>query len=303
MSSQQIFNDAWNECLKSAPPARFAKGIKTIPYAALTAAIEARDEKFIREFVRSFYSGNVYVFTNAFDPKDLETLKRAAFEWGKSKPSEEPQIVARVGDYRSRRDWHAEDHGFGYSSTYDMFHFFRWNDDPIGIFKLFDPKYRVLRIVNGVDPEAVRDNGPDDDIIDRAEISHYPRGVGGIAFHEDPIAATRFAFTVNLNRFGLDYHAGGFGVGIGDGGVLPVDPTIEVGSLTGFLPSVCHGVEIIDPGLAPTWDAIEGRWYGAITMINPHKKKGRRVTTPIEGYPTLRQQVEAAKEKRNASVA
>jgi hypothetical protein len=299
-AAAKIFTEAWQSAQKASEPARFAIGVRTLPYAELLAAIANEDTKFIFEFVRSFHSGEIYIFTNAFDPADLAKLKNDAFAWGKAQKSQEAQILEKIPDYWSRRDWHAEDHGPGYSSTFDMYHFFRWNDDPIGVFKLFDPKYGVLRIISGYSPDDIRDNGPDDGIVDRAELSHYPPGVGGIAFHSDPIAASRFFFTVNLNRFGVDYHAGGFAVGTGDGKTLAIDPMLEVGSLTGFLPSVCHGVEIIDPNLPPTRDGMAGRWYGAISMVNSHKVKNRQYTRPVEGYPTLREQIKIAKVKSDA---
>jgi hypothetical protein len=299
MTAAELFTEAWNNAQSKTAPARFATGVNTIPYADLTTAIERQDRQFIHDFVRSFYSGEIYIFTNAFDPADLVKLKNDAYAWGKVQQSREPKIVEKVPDYRSRRDWHAEDNGPGYSSTYDMYHFFRWNDDPIGAFALFDPKYRILRTISGFAPDDIRENAPQDGTVDRAELSHYPPGVGGIGFHGDPIEASRFFFTLNLNRFGVDYKAGGFAVGTGDGRTLAIDPLLDVGSLTGFLPTVCHGVEIIDPHLPATWDEMAGRWYGAVSMIRTHAVKNRDFTRPVEGYPTLREQIKNAKARSN----
>lgn len=303
MTAAKLFADAWNAAASLGAPALFATGIAKIPYKELTDAIEREDAKFISEFVHSFYTGTIYIFTEAFNPADVVKLKDDAFAWGQKQESNEPRIVSRVPDYRSRRDWHSEDRGFGYSSVYDMMHFFRWNDDPIQAFKLFEPKYRVLRTISGYGADEIKNNLPDDGIIDRAEISHYPPGIGGIAFHSDPIQATRFLFTLNLNRFGVDYHVGGFAVGTKDGKILRIDPEIEVGSLTGFLPTVCHGVEVIDPHLPPTRDSIAGRWYGAISMVTTHTVKDRSYTRPVAGYPTLRKQIEQAMSERENHVS
>jgi hypothetical protein len=299
MTAAEIFNEAWNKAQSASAPARFAAGVVKLPYAELVTAVEKLDRHFIFEFVRSFHAGEIYIFTNAFDPAALTRLIDDAYAWGKTQQSREPKVVEKVPDYRSRRDWHAEDHGPGYSSTYDMYHFFRWNDDPIGVFKLFDPKYEIVRMISGHAPNAVRDNVPEDGVVDRAELSHYPPGVGGIAFHGDPIENSRFFFTLNLNRFGVDYHAGGFAVGTGNGKTLAIDPLLDVGSLTGFLPTVCHGVEIIDPNLTTDWNEMAGRWYGAVSMITTHTVKNRDFTRPVEGYPTLREQIRNAKEKQN----
>ena len=291
MTASRFFSEAWESAQRHSDPALFASGVQKLPYADLVNAIDKLDRNFISEFVHSFHGGEVYIFTNAFNPKALTDFKSRAIEWGKKQESREPRIVEKVEDYRSRRDWHSEDHGPGYSSTYDMMHFFRWNDDPIGGYELFDSQYRIQRIISGYEIDSMDSNSPDNDVIDRVEVSHYPTGVGGIAWHSDPIQATRFALTVNLNRFGLDYEVGGFAVGTGDGNVLPIDPMIEAGSLVGFLPSVCHGVEIIDPHLSADWSAQSGRWYVAISMITTHRSNDRNFTRPVEGYPTLRQQI------------
>ncbi|WP_458756649.1 hypothetical protein ACSVBT_12780 [Afipia sp. TerB] len=295
-----LFNEAWEEAIEFRAPARFGTGVVKIPYSELTSAIERCDRKFIFDFVKSFHSGEIYVFTDAFDPAELTKFKEAAFAWSQTQESQEPRVLDGVSDYRSRRDWHAEDHGAGYSSTYDMMHFFRWNDDPIGAYKLFDPKYRILKTISGMQPDALINNIPSDGIVERAEISHYPPGVGGIAFHSDPIAATRFQFTLNLNQFGVDYHKGGFAIGTGDGKTIHVEPLLEVGSLTGFLPTVCHGVEIIDPDKPVDW-GMPGRWYAAINIVTSHAVKNRSFTTPTEGYPTLREQIAMSKASVNAA--
>src|ERR1041384_4427630 len=123
MTVAQLFSDAWNEAEKTCEPARFATGVRKVPYAELIAAIEKEDRRFIHQFVRSFHGGEVYIFTNAFDPSTLLKLKNDAYTWGRTQKSQEPKIIGKIPDYRSRRDWHAEDHGPGYSSTYDMYHF------------------------------------------------------------------------------------------------------------------------------------------------------------------------------------
>lgn len=294
-SAKQLFTTAWKNATQQSVPPTIATGFLKIPYADLVSAIEKEDAQFISEFVRSFYSGVVYIFTDAFDPKDLAKLKNAAFAWAKNQPSGEHKIIEKLPDYRSRRDWHMEEQGEGYSSTYDMMHYFRWNDDPIGAYKLFEPKYRILRAISGYDPEDIKFNSPADGVVDRVEVSHYPTGVGGIAFHTDPLEVTRFAFTCNLSRFGKDYKRGGFAVGTGNGKVMAIDPMLDVGSLTGFMPTICHGVEIIDPHLPASWDSIAGRWYGAISMVTTHMIKNRNFTRPVAGYPTLREQIASAK--------
>ena len=72
--------------------------------------------------------------------------------------------------------------------------------------------------------------------------------------------------------------------------------------MVGFLPKICHGVEIIDPhgSTDPSLpESIAGRWYAALVMINTEKTKDREVTTPDLAYPTLREQINVFKHKKN----
>jgi hypothetical protein len=250
--------------------------------------------------VKSAYAGHVYVFLNAYSPSVLRELKDAAHKWSSKQTSQEPPLVNGVSNYRSRREWHAEEKGFGYSSTYDMLHFYRWNADPIGVFSLLGPQYELARLISGFAPDDVKKNLPSDGIVDRVEISHYPTGIGGIAFHSDPLMAQKFQLTVTLNELGKDFTRGGFAVGTRDGSIIQVEPQAPYGSMCGFLPSVCHGVEIIDPDLAVDWDGPTGRWFAATSMVTSAIVEKREITVPVAGFPTLRQQIAQHQQQKSA---
>lgn len=287
---EDLFRSAWDESLASGPPAKAVGEIKQVEHRDFTARVFAGDRAFIQDFVRSAYAGDIYVFLNAYSPDALRALKDAAYLWTKTQGVQEPPLVDGVPDYRSRRDWHAEEKG-GYSSTYDMLHFYRWNGDPLGIFKILGDQYRLLRVISGFAPDSVASNVPSDGIVDRVELSHYPTGIGGIAFHSDPLMAQRFQLTLTLTEFGKDFKRGGFAVGSKDGKIVPVEPLAPMGSMFGFLPSVCHGVEVIDPDLPVDWDGPTGRWYASTSMVTSAVVEKREFTMPVAGFPTLREQI------------
>ncbi|OGT45984.1 MAG: hypothetical protein A3E82_07640 [Gammaproteobacteria bacterium RIFCSPHIGHO2_12_FULL_38_11] len=295
---ETIFEESWNAARQElGAPANFAKDLKSINYNSFIERINCEDKNFIRDFVFSFYIGNVYVFTEVYQKETLDTFKQQLIDWAQKQVFTEPCMKDNAPDSVSTRNWHFEDYGFGYSSTYDMIHFYRWNDDPVGAYKLFDEPFRLLHAINAITLRKTKDN----QIIDRIESNHYPPIRGGIAFHKDPICFTRFALTVNLTQFGVDYNEGGFAVGMNDGTLLRVDPKIELGSMIGFLPSVCHGVEIIDPVVATHPDLpefIAGRWYVAIAMVDRSDVTKREVTTNMPGFPTLREQLATHKNRR-----
>ncbi|HIB44330.1 MAG TPA: hypothetical protein EYO37_10315 [Nitrospina sp.] len=302
--TEEIFENCWYDAVREiGEAASYAVDLKKIDYNEFIERINTNRDNFIKDFVFSFYSGTVYIFTDAFRQEVLKDFKEQVFEWSQKQEFSDPSIEDYPSDLITARDWHFEDHGFGYSSTYDMIHFFRWNDDPVGAYGLFDETYDLLHTINAI---GVRKSGTDrgfnlNNVADRIEINRYPPMKGGIAFHSDPIDFTRFAFTVNLTQFGVDYKSGGFGVGLGGGRILQIDPLLEIGSMVGFLPKICHGVEIIDPH-GPTDpslpESIAGRWYAALVMVNTEKTKDREVTTPNLAYPTLREQINVFKHKK-----
>jgi hypothetical protein len=287
---EQLFGAAWDEVLAAGAPAMSVGTIQRVEYHPFVDRIFSGDRGLVRDLVRSIYAGDVYVFLNAYQPQVLKELKGASYRWASGQPTQEPKLVDGVPDYRSRRDWHAEDKG-GYSSTYDMMHFYRWNGDPLGVFKIFADQYRLLRVISGFAPDAIAGNRPSDGIVDRVEISHYPTGVGGIAFHSDPLMAQRFQLTLTLTEFGKDFKKGGFAVGSKDGEIVRVEPLAPIGSMFGFMPSVCHGVEVIDPDLPVDWEGPTGRWYASTSMVTSETVAKREVTKPVAGYPTLREQI------------
>src|SRR5205823_4629402 len=156
-----LFRTTWEDVLASGPPAMAVGDIKQVEHADFMRQIAAGDPAFVGDLVRSIYAGDVYIFLNAYPPEALRQLKDAAYQWAGSQPAQEPKLVDGVTDYRSRRDWHAEEKG-GYSSTYDMLHFYRWNGDPLGLFAMFAGQYELLRVISGFAPDAVASNRPSD---------------------------------------------------------------------------------------------------------------------------------------------
>ncbi len=302
--TEEIFENCWYDAVREiGEAASYAVDLKKIDYNEFIEKTNTNSNNFIKDFVFSFYSGTVYIFTDAFRQEVLKDFKEQVFEWSQKQEFSDPSIEDYPSDLITARDWHFEDHGFGYSSTYDMIHFFRWNDDPVGAYELFNKTYDILHTINAVGTRKISKHGGFnfDKVVDRIEINRYPPVKGGIAFHADPIDFTRFAFTVNLTQFGVDYKLGGFGVGLGGGRILQIDPLLEMGSMVGFLPKICHGVEIIDPH-GPTDpslpESIAGRCYAALVMVNTENTKNREVTTPDLAYPTLREQINVFKHNK-----
>jgi hypothetical protein len=303
MFDNRIYRDfaaAWAEALSSGPSALRLREIHRLDYQSFKEQLHRADAGFIRSLVNSIYSGDLYIFLDAYKPEILRELRQRTFEYGHTTPSSTHKMVDGCPDNHSRRDWHNEEKG-GYSSTYYLFHFFRWNDDPLGVFESFKELYQIMKLVSGLPPDSFEKNIPSDGTIDRIEISHYPRGVGGIGFHTDPIGNIRFMCTVTLTELGSDYKLGGFAVVDQQDQVRPVEPLAPLGSIVGFLPSICHGVEVIDPDQNPNWESKAGRWYVGLSCVDSEAVQNRAFTRPVAGLPTLREQIARYHQKPNIS--
>lgn len=290
------FADAWRDYLGENGRNTGATKIVRVDYKNFRDQVFAADPKVVRDLVKSIGSGEIYILLNAFDPKNIRALKERliARSGSLAQMPNVPKIDDTCPDYRTRRDWHTEDKG-GYSSTYDMMHFYRWNDDKLGLYSFFDEPIRLMKTISGLAPTAFVDNLPSAGMIDRIEINHYPSGGGGIGFHSDPLDVIKFLLTATLTEYGVDYGRGGFAVGTKDGRILRVEEASPLGSMSGFFPSVCHGVEVIDPEMKEDWDAGKGRWYAGLAMVRTVEAGKREYTKPVANFPTLRQQIAAAR--------
>jgi hypothetical protein len=284
------FANAWTDAISSGSSALRLREVRRLDYQSFKEQLRNADEDFIRSLVDSIYAGDVYVLLDAYNPEILTNLRQRVFEYAHTRPSSVHKMIDGCPDNHSRRDWQTEDQG-GYSSTYHLFHFFRWNDDPLGVFELFKELYQIMKVVSGLSPNSFEKNIPSDGTIDRIEISHYPSGVGGIGFHTDPIGNIRFMCTVTLTEFGRDYKLGGFAVADRENKIHPIEPLAPLGSIVGFLPSICHGVEVIDPDHSADWESIAGRWYVGLSSVDSETVQNRAITRPVQGLPTLREQI------------
>jgi hypothetical protein len=289
-SISERFAAAWTEVLASGPSAMRLHEIQRLDYQSFKEQLCGADAGFLRNLVQSINQGDLYVFLNAYDPQVLKGLRQSAYEYARATPPSDLKMVDGCPNTHSLRDWHSEDKG-GYSSTSHLFHFFRWNNDPLGVFGLFDELYQIMKLVSGLPTDSFRENIPSDGTIDRIEVAHYPQGVGGIGFHTDPIGNIRFMCTVTLTELGTDYRLGGFAVVDQQDHVRQVEPLAPLGSIVGFLPSICHGVEVIDPDQDADWDGNTGRWFVGLSCVDSEVVPNRAFTRPVMGLPTLREQV------------
>jgi hypothetical protein len=151
---------------------------------------------------------------------------------------------------------------------FHQFSFFPWNEDIFELFKVFAPVYRLRNILSGLAPHRYVGKVPDDDCIARISFQFYPSALGAMNKHMDPVDVHQKAVPILImSKRGQDFEHGGLFYEAGDGLRIYADELGDPGDVVMTLAQLPHGVEKIDPQVAPDWLSFRGRW-SAVVAIN-----------------------------------
>lgn len=153
---------------------------------------------------------------------------------------------------------------------------YTWNQDDSGLLELLRPVLDVVIQVSGMPPETIHAK-PEDGVVARIQLIHYPSGSGYISPHRDPLRVSRCAAGVYVTEFGTDYDSGGFYAIDADGRRHEVDKFMQSGDVLLFSPGIVHGV---DPVQAPT--GAPGRTFVAVNLIESHHVVDRVGTVGVD---------------------
>ena len=238
-----------------------------------------QDLGMVEYLVESLYSGDIFIFKNAFSKDFMEEVKRKAFEYGKSRPSEFHKMLEGTPDFHRIIDLET---GKKYSfqvCKHSCF-FYPWNDDPLNLFKEVYHKWRVVKTLMGLDSREYEKNTPKDGVIDRIQIAQYPSKIGFLEPHSDPYLHQRLFFSGYMTKRGVDYEDGGFYlVGLGDKKIEAEDG-IDVGDIGIGYATIYHGVAPCNRDKEPNWNSIEGRWF-----LSMYSNASDEITDRHTGHP------------------
>jgi hypothetical protein len=151
---------------------------------------------------------------------------------------------------------------------FHQFSFFPWNEDIFDLFKKFAPIYRLRNILSGVAPDRYVGTAPDDGCIARISFQFYPSAMGAMNKHMDPVDVHQKAVPILImSKRGEDFERGGLFYEAGDGARIFADEVANPGDVVVTLAQLPHGVEKIDPHIAPDWLSFRGRW-SAVVAVN-----------------------------------
>ena len=144
---------------------------------------------------------------------------------------------------------------------FHQFSFFPWNQDVFNLFDITRKIFYLKNIINNQPKEKFLNAVPEDGCVARLSFQFYPKGIGGLHKHRDPVDHHQLTVpTLVMSKRGIDYQTGGDYVENQQGDLLYVEDSCEVGDVVLFNARIPHGVTLIDEHLDADWLSFEGRW-------------------------------------------
>jgi hypothetical protein len=235
--------------------------------------IAQQEPRWVEQIVTSLYAGDVYILKQAFDPAFMRRIRLDTIAYWKTKPSEFYKMLEGSPDFHRIIDLET---GKKYSfqvCKHSAF-FYPWNDDPLELFFTVNKRWRVMKTLMGLQPDAYEKNTPKDGVVDRIQIANYPPKIGFLEPHSDPYLHQRLFFSGYMSKSGVDYTGGGFYL-VGPGNVVvEAEGDINIGDVGIGYATVYHGVAPSDRDKEPVWDG-SGRWFLSMYSNSSDEVKDR----------------------------
>lgn len=279
---------SWQQCWEAAertlaPPTR-VRHLVVRPYDHVVHSMSLRG--FAEQMVWSLYRGDIWLLKGAFDSAFMAELKAKTVAYMRENVSSFHKMLEGSPDFHRPIDLETGKK-YAFQGCKHSAYFYRWNDDPLGIWPAITERWRVAKTIMGLRPDEYEVNTPKDGVVDRIQVVRYPPAIGYLEPHADPHLHQRLFFSGYMSKRGQDYQGGGFyAVGQNDE-VRQVEDMIDVGDVCLGYATVYHGVAPCDRDTVPDWDADDGRWF--LSMYSnasdevPQRHTGRPVKLNLPG--------------------
>lgn len=247
-----------------------------IEYAELLDKINRDDQAFADEMAACIYAGDFFLVKRAFSAQAIEILKDRARELWRSGPSTFYKMLEGVPNYHRVIGPDLSQNYYAYPVKHSAY-FFPWNSGSKDVFPLCREQWGVLKVLAGLERDQYEKNTPKDNIVDRIQVVHYPRGGGKIDVHQDPYLSQNIVSSVYLSTRGADFETGGAFVVNQDDEVVDVEQFVEAGDMGFSFPTIAHGVRPVDPDREIEWQTPAGGkagrwWIGMFSNFSDHMK-------------------------------
>ena len=280
------FLPVWERLESSTPRPTRCRSIKHMDYYELRHGVMQQRPEFVQDIVESLYAGDVYILKQAFDPDFMRRIKEDAFAYGQSKPSEFYKMLEGCPDFHRIIDLETGKK-YSFNVCKHSCFFYPWNDDPLELFFTVNKRWRVIKVLMGLEPTQYEKNTPKHGVVDRIQVAQYPSRIGFLEPHSDPYLHQRLFFSGYMSKRGSNYYGGGFYVVGENDSVVDAEENIEVGDIGIGYATIYHGVAPCNRDKEPDWNSIEGRWF--LSMYSnasdevPNRHTGHPVKLKLEG--------------------
>jgi hypothetical protein len=237
--------------------------------------------EFARQMVTSLWSGDAWLLKGAFSVEFIRELREKAAAWTRARPSSFHKMLEgspdfhRIIDLDTGRKYAI--HGCKHSA-----YFYRWNDDPLGIYPYITERWRVAKVVMGLQPDEYETWTPKDGVVDRIQVVRYPPAIGYLEPHVDAWQHQRCFFSVYMSKRGVDYQGGGFYFVDASGAAQYLEDQIDVGDVCLGHANLLHGVAPCDRDKTPDWNATDGRWFLSLYSNASDEVEKRNTCAPVK---------------------
>lgn len=212
----------------------------------------------ISPFRENILLGDVYIAKKVFPENLVLEIRNYLTRVGQNSLPNYHPIETGAPNFHRINIW--DDRSY-VKACFHQFSFFPWNQD---IFNLFDLSWDVFRIKNmitGLNKNKFLGKTPEEGCVARLSFQFYPKGLGGMNKHCDPVDHHQIAVPMLvMSKKGKDFIDGGGFAEREDKSKMDIDSACDIGDIVYFNAQIPHGVDVVDPEAKSLWLDFEGRW-------------------------------------------
>lgn len=251
----------WTELEKKHPLPRKLRNIINLEFSSFKEILVNENHNDLKKIIENLFFGDLYLIKKAFDNRFLDRIKIDCFNHFSKTPPSFHKMLEGCPDFHRKIDLETGKK-YSFSRCSHSYYFYRWNGDPIKLFKEIDEKWRLVKKLMGLNFNEFENNTPKNGVIDRVQLVRYPSSIGYLEPHSDPYKHQKLFISGYMSKQKQDFDGLGFYLIDKFNKIVEVEDKIEVGDLGLGFATVQHGVAPVNLNKKPNWDDInDGRWF------------------------------------------
>jgi len=200
----------------------------------------------------------IYIVRNVISKESIANIIRYLTQVGKGSLPNYRKIEANCPNFHRIVMGDERSYVKGY---FHQFVFFPWNQDVFNLFELTKEVYYLKNLLSNLSKNSFLSFQPENSCIARLSFQFYPRGIGKLNMHYDPVNYHQLTVPIMImSKKGVDFNSGGVYVKKANGENIFLDDITDIGDVIYFNANTPHGVEVIDPNEPADWTSFKGRW-------------------------------------------